>query len=96
MYKRQHQSSADTKVHTQQFEAAKSAFGFANHKTDVIKIAMIHTMEMKNGEQRFNNLHHSIKEEKMEDRSVIDVGKLDIYNEIVGPEFSGRETSSSR
>ena len=32
----------------------------------------------------------------MEDRSVIDVGNLDIYNEIVGLEFSSRETSNSR
>ena len=32
----------------------------------------------------------------MEDRSVIDVVNLDIYNEIVGIEFSSRETSNSR
>ena len=32
----------------------------------------------------------------MEDRSVTDVENLDIYNEIVGLEFSSRETTSSR
>ena len=52
-------------------------------------------VKRKNNEQVPNNWHHSIKEERLEDWNIINVENLDIYNEIVGLEFSSRETSSS-
>ena len=38
--------------------------------------------------------HHSIKEESMEDHSVMHMENLYFYNEIVSPELRNRETSS--
>ena len=52
-------------------------------------------MKKKNKEQRCNDQHHSLKEERMEEQSLIDLRNLDIYKKIECPELRGRDILSS-
>ena len=59
---------------------------------------MVQMMQRKNREQRPKIWHHSTREERMKDESVINVRNCDIYKQIFGSELiqaNAREMSSS-